>query len=208
MSEPNRIDDYSEITTHVTDGLALLPRGYLTRPRVQAILSAFLAQAQDLENAFWAVLSATLDTATGDALDQYGRLLKFPRATDDDDTYRAVLRAVVLARRSSGTPEDLIAIMKAALGNDHFIYTEGNASVLIEPTDVATFDPKQLWDVLQIGKEGGVQLQLSAVQYADDTGMFTFSDRPTVESSVTLGFSDTVGTTGGYLIGVIGESHA
>jgi hypothetical protein len=63
----------------------------------------------------WALLGVTLDNAEGASLDQYGALFAFARGALDDDHYRALLRGLILARRSSGTASELQAIVRAIL---------------------------------------------------------------------------------------------
>jgi hypothetical protein len=79
VTEANRVTSVSAITTHVTDGIALLVRQFAGKPRIEALLSALLQQAQDLETAAFAVYSLSLSTATDAQLDQLGELLGVPR---------------------------------------------------------------------------------------------------------------------------------
>lgn len=202
--EPDRITAHTQITTHTADGLALFFRVFANSPKLQALATAWLDQIQLAENALWDLLvNTTIDTSTGAALDQIGGLLKFGRGTiSDDATYRAVLKGVVRARRSSGTPEDLIAVCTLVLGATTFSYDEGYVSVLIEPHSVPGFDLHALLAALDIAKDGGVQAQVLAPARAE-SGLFTFADSLVAQTDAARGFADSAQTTGGYLTGVV-----
>ena len=202
--EPDRVTAHTEITTHTTDGLALFFRVFANSPKLQALATAWLDQVQLAENALWDLLVNTaIDTAAGVVLDQIGALLQFARGTiADDATYRAVLKGVVRARRSSGTPEDLIAVCTLVLGVTTFSYSEGFASALVEVHSPPGFDLHALLAALDIAKDGGVQIQVIAPARAE-SGLFTFADALVAQTDALRGFSDTAQTTGGYLTGAI-----
>lgn len=88
----------------------------LNQPRVREVVSAFSNQAQAVEDAVWALVAERyLSTASGAQLDAYGVLLDQPREGLNDADYRAVLRVVILANRSTGNTETLIAILRELL---------------------------------------------------------------------------------------------
>ncbi len=201
MSETNRVDAVEHIEDHDTSGLALFYRQFANTPNIRALASAWLTQVQAIEDALWDLLVNTLENATDAALDQVGGLLGLGRGELDDDSYRAVLFALVVARRSSGGPEDLMLVARTALDAITFRYREGHASACITPQSVFAFAPALLF-VLKIAKSAGVQIQLRYLT-ATPTHTFTFSGALLKGTSSTAGFADTTQTSGGHLAGVI-----
>lgn len=200
-TEPDRDITITHDTTHVAEGVAALYRQF-TKPIITAWITAYLEQAQSIEDVLWDLLSQTLDDAVGVFLDQIGVLLGLGRGALDDTSYRAVLRSIVLARRSTGSPESLIAVAAAALGVVSFDYREGHASVLISPHAPIAFGPA-LKFVLMIAKNAGIALQL-LTPAAADSATFTFSASGFAASTdASRGFSDTTQVAGGELAGVL-----
>jgi hypothetical protein len=190
MSEPNRITAHTKITEHATQAVDLLMIALRDKPRVAAIANAFGVQAQAIEDALFDVLSITLDNAVGDALNQAGALVGAPRGVLDDTDYRAVVRATIRARRSSGTGPDVIAVMKPALGATPFVFTAGGATVCVELTDVSPVDPQVLADLVEIAVAAGFGYCVVAPAGLL-TDAFTFSTSPLVAlPDAALGFGD------------------
>ena len=141
MTEPDRIDGLTTITTYVPDGLAQIydqvrpsdfnpaaltasPPGSVTissdRPVLAALLGAWLLEGQAFESASWQVEQESLDgtfgtAATGVGLDVIGRILGFARAGASDDVYRTRLKGWIRVLKSAGNPEDLNGIAGAML---------------------------------------------------------------------------------------------
>lgn len=103
---------FERITDHVARALALLPEQF-RRANNEALLTSWIEEFQAIEDALWAVLEATLDTATGARLDQFATLLGEPRLGLDDEPLRLVLRARIVANRSLGRDLDLAAMLAA-----------------------------------------------------------------------------------------------
>lgn len=204
--ELDRIEGHTRVTTVVTDVAANVGRYLRDKDDLQAVAAAWAAQLQALEDALWQMFTETdLDAAIGAQLDQLGELLVLPRGTLDDDEYRAVLRAIVRARFGSGTGDDLLAVVRLALGESAtFTMREGRASVLIEPHEVIPFNAAALLDVLLLAKAAGVQLQLIEPPVAE-SGLFTTSTTLLAQTSSTQGLGDSTDDTyGGSLTGVLG----
>lgn len=203
-TEPDRIAAVTQITDHAGAGAALLMRELRSKPRVAAVLAALMARVQDAESALWALLTDTLDTAVGAQLDQLGAVLGAGRGTLSDTDYRAVLRGVVLARRSRGTPADVCAVLRAMLGvGPDFTFSGGGACVLLEPADPLPFSATAAIVPLRLAAAGGVLLEL--IDPTPDVGIkwFTFAPGEELTADVVKGFGDVAGTTGGYLVGVV-----
>jgi hypothetical protein len=207
VSEPDRIDAHTKIVDHVDGGLALFYRQFADKEKLKSLVRAWLTQVQAIEDAAWDILSITLDNAEDDALDQYGELLLFSRGALTSTEYRAILKAIARARKSSATPEDVIAVAKLALSSSSFIYDEGAASIVIEPhqpigTPPDTFGAGVAY-VLRLAKPGGVRVALIDPPRAE-TDLFTFStSRFLEEVDSSRGWSDVAESTGGYLTGVL-----
>lgn len=207
MTEPARITGHARETTHVSKGIARLARQFRGQPVIRAILTTWLSQVQELENALWAVLvNTTLDNAEGDALEQLGALVGMARGALGitpwtDEEYRTVLRATILANRSNGTGDDLLAILHRLLGSWGVSLTEYFPAALVaEPDASPALGSQALFTLLRRAKAGGVQLQVVDVPEGD---AFTFASGEAVETDAAHGFSDTSGLTGGELVGVL-----
>jgi len=203
--EPDSVTSVTRITTHAEDGVALLPRQFRGKVALEALLRSWMDQAQDVEDALWDLLQCTLETAIGDALDQIGALVAFERGALEDEDYRVMLRAIVRARQSSGTGEDLHAVTGLTLAPDAISFSarEGYASWLIEPHSPLPFSAEAMLLALNLTKAGGVQLQLVTPPRAE-ADLFTFSsNRFFAETSSAKGLSDTGLASGGHLTGVI-----
>lgn len=201
--EPDRVTSLDEITTHVTDGLALLLQQFKTKPYVEAILGAWLSQVQELETAFFDLIESGLLTATDAQLDQIGDLLGRPRAGLVDDEYRIVLQGTALAIASSGTVPELYAIADLVLKLVTFTITESqHATVKIEPDAAVAVGAQLLLEVLVRAKAGGVRL-LVIDPRGSASSRFAFSSTAVTETDSNKGLSDVAASTGGRLVGVL-----
>jgi len=103
--------DLSKKTSHVIEGLDTLIQIYKTKPKLLAWLTAFLEQIQDLENAYFELITErTIDAAVGVQLDGLGKIVGQAREGRNDDNFRLWIKAKIRATRSSGYVNDLIAI--------------------------------------------------------------------------------------------------
>lgn len=205
MSEPDRIEAHAEVTTHVEDGKARLARQF-RREAIEAILAPWLAQVQELESAAWDCYALGIDNSEGDALDQIGSILRSPRPTSmSDEHYRWILRALVIALRSSGTGDDLVRAMRELMGGTSlaFYVTEHfPADVVVEPVSATTLQASVIRSVLSRVKVGGVGLQVIDVPSGDTFAFSTLTTRGISASARGLGDS-TDDTVGGKLVGVV-----
>lgn len=204
--ELERVTEHTQITTHVVDGLALLYLQLRGRPLFRAIVTAFLARVQELENALWDLLTeTTLETAVGAALDQIGAILVFPRGTlTDDEDYRAVLRAVIRVHRSDGAGNDVLEVVALLLGDDFdFTYTGGRASILITAHAPLPLAETTVGALIRKAASAGIQLQVTSPPVAEDL-LFRFSSSAfRAEVDATHGFSDVDQLAGGVWNGVV-----
>ena len=201
--EPDTLTAHSPITDHPSRSVALLMGALRSKSRVAALASAHGARVQQLEDALWSVLALTLENATGDALKQYGELVQVPRGgLPDDSTYRAVLRAAVRARRSSGTGPDLIAVVALAVDGITFSLTHGGASLCVELDAPLAWDPQALADLLELAVGAGIGSCVVAPADLIGDALTFASNALLAEASIPQGFNDAYGTAdGGQLAG-------
>lgn len=201
MSEADSITAHTHVTTHVVDGVALLPHQFHRGGDVDALAASWLAEVQEAEDAAWSILGATLEAATGDALDQLGELLVWPRGSLSDADYRAVLSVVVKCNRSAGTGDELLAILEDVMASTGFALTEYFPAALVaEPEAAPSLGVELLHLLLKRAKAGGVKLHTIALPVG---GAFRLSPGERVTTDADHGLSDTGGTTGGALAGVL-----
>lgn len=201
MSEPDRITAHAEVTTHVADGKARLAMQF-RRPRIEAIVSSWLTQVQELESAAWDIYALGIDSSSGHALDQIGSVLRQARPTGMlDAAYRLVLKAVVKTLRSSGAGDTLLAVMREMIGSYDFTMTQAfPASLVFEPDAHEDVPASVMLSVLSRAASAGVRLQVVDVPDAD---WFRFSSETETSETGSEGFGNTAGTLGGYLVGVV-----
>jgi hypothetical protein len=100
---------------HEAEGLDTLIYDLRT-PKLQALLSTYLVEVQQAEDALWILyICSMIPDAFGAALDQLGGLVDQKRENRTDDVYRLWILAKALVLRSSGRPEELIAIARMVL---------------------------------------------------------------------------------------------
>ena len=199
--EPNTVIGHARVTAHVSEGLALLPAQFRGKPRIRALMRALLRQVQQTEDALWSLYGLAIDNSSDAALDQVGRVLRMGRGGLLDVEYRRVLRAVVIALRSSGTADEVLRAAAALFDSWDFSYAEAYpAKIVIEPDAPSSLAATTLHAVLRRAKSAGVGLQLVDVPAGDP---FSFSDGHDIEDDAARGFSDTGGAAGGLLAGVI-----
>lgn len=199
--EADRVDQPEHVTTHVATGLARLGQQFIKAADLRALQSSYLKEIQALEDALWAMLTDTIETAVGARLDVIGRIVGQKRGALTDEPYRVFLRAAIAANKSRGTGEDLILVTSLMLdGLNTFRLTEyPRAFVLIEPL-IPTLYPDVMIRVLRKTKSGGVRLQLIVVPEGD---VFAFAASGIVNvTDVARGWSDENGLVGGKLAGV------
>lgn len=149
-------------TTHA-DRVSRLIEQWSGKPDLASILRSYLAQAQDIEDALFEIISERcLDVAVGVQLDTLGRLVKQPRTTASDDRFRTAIRARIAINKSNGTAEDLIRVASLLLtefGEAFELRDEPPAQVRVTVIDaLQSGDPDLLAALLNEARLGGVRL--------------------------------------------------
>jgi hypothetical protein len=99
------------VTAHVDEALANLLEQFKGKSKLEAALTAYVDQIQDLEDAFYSLLLGRwLDNADTDALDQLGAIVGEARQGRYNEDYRLAIRARILINLCEGSPEQIIQI--------------------------------------------------------------------------------------------------
>ncbi len=105
-------------TQHFEKGLVSLAGPFWGRPRVAALLRAYLRQVQNLEDCAQEVLAAfDINVADAERLAVLGRVVGTPNFGWDLETYRAVIRAKIATNRSRGLESDITNVLRLITGN-------------------------------------------------------------------------------------------
>jgi hypothetical protein len=197
----------SRVEGHTANGLELLLEQFKRKPRIAAVLGAFLGSVQELDDvAFQVLTERDLDTAIGVQLDVIGRIVGELRQGRTDDEYRPFLRARILVNRSNGLTEEIITIVRVLLGESAqlTLREEFPAAFTIIVDDAIAAPIDAVIRLLQQAKAAGVRVLLE-YSLVDDDEAFTFASGNAPEPSTTQGFGDTANPAiGGALAGVAG----
>lgn len=198
--------DPQKITDHADQGVFKFLEQFKDKPSLEALARSYLNRIQELEDAIWEVLLIRgIDLSEGVNLDSIGVIVGRPRLGLGDSDYRIALRAQIRINRSSGTPEDMIAVTGLSIpAGQSFTFAEAYpATVVIEVLGQSIFNMLVLLDNLIRTKAGGVRLLLEYSLNPIDNN-FTFSDDDTTMADVNRGFgNDLDPSVGGYLIDVL-----
>lgn len=183
----------TRIPNHADLAVARLVTQFKGSDSHAALLRAWARQVQELEDAFLALLATiVINTSTADQLDRVGAVIGCPRGSLEDVPYRAFLRAQILANKSSGTTEELIAVLRAILlaynGNSIVSKRWFPGSLALEAQgDLGDAPTAAIARMLNIARAAGVRLFF---EWEPDT------------TTIRLGISPALGT--GTLAGVKG----
>lgn len=198
-------------TTHDEEALALLLEQLKNKPQLEALLSIYIAQVQDIENVLDDVLQLRwIDNATNDQLDVLGSLVGVAREGRVDDAYRVRIKAQIRANYASGIAQDFYDVFTILLGTDSstkltdyppaaFIAEVGNGGGEGLSSDEA-FEVVSIFRRLRgAGIDGQIIYSLE-----NDDNTFTFANSSSEEDSSTQGFADNseTSTTGGVFASV------
>lgn len=133
--------------------------------RVELLVSSFAVLLQQAEDALWDMLTLRgVDVATGDQLDQIGRIVGEDRLGASDDDYRARIRVRIRINRSNGAVLDVLDVAVLFEG----ITGTGGVEVrelfpmalVVELTNASTRGPYVTLGILNQARGAGVRLQL------------------------------------------------
>ena len=158
-----------------------LPNGDLTN--FQKLLKAFCRMYQLIQSEMkLLVTKRTLSGAEGVQLDGLGEILGLPRMSgQSDESYREDLEFQVFVNFVSGTPEQVIKIIKFLTEANKVWYTEFYPAAYMLTTDGLFFPdpPQDLVPAIQSYSPAGVEFIGVTAIY--DTNPFSFSSDPFTE---------------------------
>lgn len=194
-ADPDLVPPTPGVLTQITDLVArgrnrvLVQYRGLTR-RFLPLLDVLTGNVQELENAVWGFITEfDIANANDTWLDRLGSIVGEAREGENDTVYRRLIQARVLANRSNGTDEDVIAVFLKVLNNPMGIALAIRdcqpASIEIIVTgyifDITNPDvmrlKKRLKKMLQITRGAGVKLMVIGTP-VDPATTFRFSSTP------------------------------
>lgn len=170
MSLPAYVNQHVEVSI-----LELTPDNW-GKPRIAALLAAFLDQIQVLENELWEIIeSRELPVADITRLKVLGKIVGQPRFGLSLEAYRTTIQARALANVSKGRAYDVFAALNVLLGEGTWTLNEvGDATLQLSTSDVLTAEEvKTLELVLPDVRAAGVGFQLL---FAFDEDTFLWQD--------------------------------
>lgn len=203
VGEPTALEHETE---HVDKALSRLLTQFKDKPRIRDLVTAFVDQIQDIEDALWDLLvDRTIDNAVGAMLDILGRIVGArPRAGDGDDDYRLIVRVQIAVNRSNGSPEALLNIARLLWGTGNFSLIEYFPAALVLTVLVPfTLSPYSLATLLRRAVSAGVGFAFVTSPEDIDT-VFEFGwsgDYP--EDGSLEGFSSTYDASVGGVLAVV-----
>lgn len=158
------------------------------RPKIRAWMQALGEGAQQQEDDTFDLLTSTIiETATGDALDQWGELVGEQRLGLSDAEYRQFVLARMLVNRSAGNADsapidDLIEILDVATEPNVDVWHQDNFPAgLYLVTERLTFmteeTRRRVGRLMEDARPGGRHMTV----IESVTGGFGFEDDPTAE---------------------------
>ena len=172
---------YSKNSDHVAQGLANLIEQFKGKVVVEQLLSIYLGQIQEMEDALSDLLTETAPgVATGVHQDNNGAIVGEPRAGRDDPAYQIAFDARVLLNKSGGTIEEVIELALAVSGAPvnieiEEVFPAGFVAHIVDPIDPLLVDTEAMAGYIDSGRPSGVRGQLafaiaSAFQYDGPAG--------------------------------------
>lgn len=150
------------------------------RTNFQKLLYAIITQFQEIQTQLNLLNTMrSLDTAQGVQLDGLGQIIGLARvAGQSDESYRQALQFQIFVNQSSGTPEQVIEMLKFLTQANTIYYDEFYPAGYIMTTDGLEFpeNPSDLVDAIQASSPAGVEfLGVTAIY---DSVPFVFSNDP------------------------------
>lgn len=146
---------------HAEEAVGNLIQQFKGKPTLEELIKLFADQVQEIENGLFDLLYLrSIDEAIGVQLDGLGRLLNLEREGRgrDDATYRQWLKARILLILSGGTPEDVIGLVRALIGNNKIEILESfPAHFDVKINEPISVDGYQVASLILSGTPAGVR---------------------------------------------------
>jgi hypothetical protein len=92
---------------------------------IEKLIETYVTQIQDLEQVFFQLVNLrTIDTSEGVQLDGIGQIVGEDRFGRNDTDYRVAIKGRIRLNLSNGTIEDIIAVIRAQIGDKQVVVTE------------------------------------------------------------------------------------
>lgn len=106
--------DLTPITDHARSAILNKNGPFWGKPRIASFVWALVTGLQEIENAIQSVISLRqIDNAELPQLKILGKIVGQRYGSEEIETYRALIRARIVANRSSGTANDLLRVVQA-----------------------------------------------------------------------------------------------
>lgn len=158
--------ELSPITNHVRLALLHLNGPFVGKPRIASLVKSLVLEVQALEDAIQSVITLRqIEFAGLEQLKILGKIVGQIYASEALETYRAYVRARILANRSGGTIGDLLGIVKLLSTGTARWHLENTNQVAIAVEGDAVVSVPGLNTMLRDAKAAneGLQLYHSAV---------------------------------------------
>jgi hypothetical protein len=187
---------------HESEGSDKILSQYKNSPIFDVTLDTFTAKINELEDQFTKFKTElTLDTALGVNLDLIGDILNSPIRPIDDEDYRKVLNALVVAYNSDGRASDILSLMNGIMSFDDInIIDYGIASFGVQVFNpVLPLDVDFIVGAVDIAKSAGVLFE-GLVVVPDTSPLFSFfEDDDPNSGGFKLGTPEVDDGSAGYL---------
>lgn len=161
---------------HVSDALDDLLSVYQGKPRIEALIKSLAGSSgvQELEDDFRDLRAYhEVDKASGEQLDQWGRVVNEPRGGLSDSVFRRFVKARIRANYSQGQRNELIAIFAQVTAADGVRYTDYLPAAFgltaIRSTAMSQTVRTRVRQLMEDIQPGGVTMEL-----AESATSFTF----------------------------------
>ncbi len=148
-----------EVIDHATNGLSNVLKQYKESQLFKSFLEPMLSPMADFETQFTAFKSQlTLDVAEGENLNLIGDMLNAQSRPVNDEDYRNLLKALVIAYNSSGTANDIIKAINLIIEAEEIKIVEPyEAGFAIEIKNISSGNVSQANDIIRIAKGAGIE---------------------------------------------------
>lgn len=136
---------------------------YKGKPRYEALVGLLAKQADEIESALIDVYrSRGIDVATGASLLKLARRVVQPVNTDDADVIRQLIRTRIVARKSQGTINDALAVLRTFVPDEQRQLIEYYPASLVVhlPDDISDAVARATIGYLGDAIPGGVSVHL------------------------------------------------
>lgn len=182
----------TKTTNHVAEALDHLAEQFKGKSKIEAFLTAFASQIQDLEDAgFEMYLDRWIATSEGIQLDGLGAIVGEDREGRGDEEYRLAILAQIQINFSEATPEDILLALTNFYRAIYQMVELGYADFIVRFVGIWTegIDPatEDFVDLLNKVNGAGIEAWFQWSEYDDDS-TFTFASGDVEEASTTQGF--------------------